>query len=84
METYKEPFPGFLKMVIDLKSEVDATSFTELFIRVCKFQRIEALQVTAEMILNAMQFLIDNKKDDNAANGCLRLIFSNKISLATF
>ena len=37
METYKEPFPGFLKVVIDLKSEVDATSFTELFIRVCKF-----------------------------------------------
>ena len=37
METYKEPFPGFLKVVIDLKSEVDAVSFTELFIRVCKF-----------------------------------------------
>ena len=36
------------------------------------------------MIRNAIQFLVDNKKDDNAANGCLRLIFSNKISLATF
>ena len=36
------------------------------------------------MILNAMQFLVENKKDDNAANGCLRLIYNNKISLASF
>jgi hypothetical protein len=36
------------------------------------------------MIKNAMQFLVDNKKDDNAANGLLRLINYNSISLKTF
>lgn len=36
------------------------------------------------MIKNAMQFLVDNKKDDNAANGLLRLINYNSISLTSF
>jgi hypothetical protein len=36
------------------------------------------------MIKNAINFLVDNKKDDNAANGLLRLIYYNNISLSSF
>ena len=84
METYQPPFSDFLKIVVGLDSQIDKASFTELFVRVCKYQKIEGLKVTSEMIRNAIQFLVDNKKDDTAANGLLRIINYNSISLTTF
>jgi hypothetical protein len=84
METYQPPFSDFLKIVVGLDSQIDKASFTELFVRVCKYQKIGGLKVTSEMIRNAIQFLVDNKKDDTAANGLLRIINYNSISLTTF
>ena len=43
METYQPPFPEFLKLVVGLESQIDTASFTELFVRVCKYQKIEGL-----------------------------------------
>ncbi len=67
-----------------LESQIDQASFTEVFVRVCKYQKIEGLKVSTEMIKNGTLFLVENKKDDNAANGLLRLIYYNNISLSTF
>jgi hypothetical protein len=84
METYQPPFSDFLKIVVGLESQIDKASFTELFVRVCKYQKIEGLKVTSEIIRNAIQFLVDNKKDDTAANSLLRIINYHSISLTTF
>jgi hypothetical protein len=53
-------------------------------VRVCIFQKIEDLKVTAEMVEDGFNFLIDKKKDDRAAYGLLRIIFINNISLNSF
>jgi hypothetical protein len=37
MEIYKPPFPEFLKIFVGLQSQIDSASFTELFVRVCKY-----------------------------------------------
>jgi hypothetical protein len=37
METYQLPSNDFLKIVVSLKDQVEATSFTELFVRVCRY-----------------------------------------------
>jgi hypothetical protein len=35
------------------------------------------------MVVNAITFLVDKKRDVRAAHGLLRLIYINKISLST-
>ncbi len=37
MESYQLPSNDFLKIIVGLKDFFDPTSFTELFIRVCKY-----------------------------------------------
>ena len=54
METYQPPFSDFLKIVVGLESQIDKASFTELFVRICKYQKIEGLRITTEMIKNAI------------------------------
>jgi hypothetical protein len=63
---------------------VDKSSFTELFVRVCTYQKIEDLKVSQEMVLDAIGFLVNKKKDEKAAYGLLRLIYCNSISLSGF
>jgi hypothetical protein len=36
------------------------------------------------MVKDAITFLVDKKKDDKAAYGLLRLIYSNNITLSSF
>ncbi len=40
--------------------------------------------MTTDMVNNAINFLVEKKKDDKAAYGLLRLIYLNNISLAGF
>ena len=75
MEGYQSPSNDFLKIVVGLKDQLDPASFTELFVRVCTYQKIEDLRVTPEMVRNAISFLVDKKRDDKAAYGLLRLIY---------
>jgi hypothetical protein len=84
MEAYQPPFNDFLKIVVGLQGQVDKSSFTELFVRVCTYQKIEDLKVTQDMVLDAIGFLVNKKKDEKAAYGLLRLIFYNGISLSGF
>jgi hypothetical protein len=84
METYQLPSNDFLKIVVGLKEDLDPSSFTELFVRVCRYQKIEDLQVTSEMVGHAITFLVDKKYDDKAAYGLLRLIYQGKITLSGF
>jgi hypothetical protein len=73
-----------LEIVIGLKDYIEKESFTELFVRVCIYQKIEDLKVTREMIGDALTFLVEKKTDERAAYGLLRLIYTNQISLASF
>jgi hypothetical protein len=84
MENYEAPWNDFLEIVLGLKGFIDKESFTELFVRVCIYQKIEDLKVTPAMVDDALTFLVDKKKDERAAYGLLRLIFINNISLNTF
>jgi hypothetical protein len=84
MENYQAPWNDFLEIVLGLKGFIDKESFTELFVRVCIYQKIEDLKVTPGMVDDALTFLVDKKKDERAAYGLLRLIFINNISLNTF
>jgi hypothetical protein len=45
MESYQLPSNDFLKVIVALRDSLDPTSFTELFVRVCKYQKIEELRV---------------------------------------
>jgi hypothetical protein len=84
MEGYQSPWPDFLEIVVGLKGYIDQESFTELFVRVCVYQKIEDLKVTPEMVDNALTFLVEKKRDGRAAHGLLRLIFINSITLSNF
>jgi hypothetical protein len=70
--------------VVGLQDKVDPQSFTELFVRACTYQKIDNLVVTADMVRDAIIFLVEKKKDDKAAYGLLRLIYSNDITLSQF
>ncbi len=67
-----------------LKDQLDISSFTEIFVRVCRYQKIDDLKVSQETVKNAIVFLVDKKKDDKSAYGLLRLIYLNNISLSGF
>ncbi len=84
MEGYQQPSNDFLRILVSLQSQVDPDDFTELFVRVCTYQKIEDLRVTSEMVKNDISFLVDKKKDPKASYGLLRLIYFNKISLSSF
>ena len=43
MEKQQAPTPDFLDFIVGLKANLDSSSFTELFIRVCCFQKIETI-----------------------------------------
>jgi hypothetical protein len=81
MEGYPTPFNDFLKIVVSLQDQLDSESFTELFVRVCTYPKIEDLKVTPEIVRNAVTFLVEKKRDDKAAYGLLRLIYLNNITL---
>ena len=70
--------------MVGLQDKVDPQSFTELFVRACRYQKIDNLVVTADMVRDAIIFLVEKKKDDKAAYGLLRLIYSNDITLSQF
>ena len=80
MEGYQSPSNDFLRIVVGLQDQLDPSSFTELFVRVCTYQKIEDLKVSPDMVRNAITFLVDKKKDDKAAYGLLRLIYQNNIT----
>ena len=63
---------------------MDKVSFTELFVRVCWFNKIEDLKVSPEMVHDALYFLVDKKDDAKSVYGLLRLIYFNCISLTIF
>ena len=78
------PSDDFLRIVISLQNEIDPSSFTQLFVRLCTHTKIDDLEVSATMVRNAVEFLIDLKNDDKAAHGLLRLIYQNNITLTVF
>ena len=84
MEGYSSPSNDFLKIVVSLQGHVDKESFTELFVRVCTYPKIEDLEVTLDIVCNAVTFLVEKKKDDQAAYGLLRLNYLNNITLSVF
>ena len=84
MESYQLPSNDFLKVIVGLRDSLDPTSFTELFVRVCKYQKIEELRVDTEMVKSTIIFLVEKKMDDKAAYGLLRLIYINNVSLSNF
>jgi hypothetical protein len=84
MEGHQLPSNDFLKIVVTLKNELDPSSFTELFVRVCTYQKIEDLKVSTDMVWSAIMFLVEKKRDDKAAYGLLRLIYLNNITLSGF
>jgi hypothetical protein len=84
MEKQQSPSPDFLEIIVGLKPKLEPSSFAELFIRVCSFQKIEGLQVTSDMVRDALFFLTEKKEDAKSAYGLLRLIYNNVISLKTF
>jgi hypothetical protein len=51
---------------------------------VCTYQKIEDLKVSTDMVLSAIMFLVEKKRDDKAAYGLLRLIYLNNITLSGF
>ena len=55
------PSADFLEIIIGLKDKLEQSSFTELFVRVCSFQKIESLQVTSSMVKEALIFLTEKK-----------------------
>jgi hypothetical protein len=63
---------------------LEPSSFTELFVRVCTYQKIEDLKVSTDMVWTAIMFLVEKKRDDKAAYGLLRLIYLNNITLSGF
>jgi len=46
MEKQQVPSVDFMEIIIDLKAKLEPTSFTEVFVRLCSFQKIEGLKVT--------------------------------------
>jgi hypothetical protein len=84
MESYQLPSNDFLRIIVGLKDQLDPSSFTELFVRVCRYQKIEDLLVSSDMVSNAIAFLVDKKRDDKAAYGLLRLIYLSDITLSGF
>ena len=84
MESYMLPSNDLLRIVVSMKDHLEPAEFTELFVRVCTYQKIEEPKVTTEMVNNAIAFLVEKKRDDKAAYGLLRLIYLNDISLSGF
>ena len=84
MEKQQAPTPDFLEIIVDLKGKLEAPSFTEVFVRLCAFQKIEALKVSSDMIKDAMIFLTEKKEDAKSAYGLLRLAYNSVISLKSF
>lgn len=84
MEKQQAPSADFLEIIIGLKDKLEQSSFTELFVRVCSFQKIESLQVTSSMVKEALIFLTEKKQDAKSAYGLLRLVYNNVISLKNF
>ncbi len=70
--------------MVNLKDQLEASSFTELFVRVCTYQKIEDLKVSTDMVWSAIMFLVEKKRDDKAAYGLLRLIYLNNLTLSGF
>jgi hypothetical protein len=71
------PSDDFLRIVVRLKNEIDASSFTELFVRVCAYTKIDDLEVTDTMVQSAVDFLNDKRKNEKAAYGLMRMIYKN-------
>ena len=84
MEKQQAPSIDFLEIILELDKKIDESSFTEVFVRLCAFQRIEGLKVTPQMIKQALMFLTDKKEDAKSAYGLLRLAYGNIISLKAF
>ena len=82
MEGYPTPFNDFLKIVVSLQNQLDSESFTELFVRVCTYPKIEDLNISSEIVQNAITFLVEKKRDDKAAYGLLRIIYLNNSTLS--
>jgi hypothetical protein len=59
METMKPRARDFLKKIVDLRSNLGADSFTMLFVRVCIIHRGESLLIDADMVKQAMIFLVN-------------------------
>ena len=55
--------------------KLEEETFTQLFVRVCALYKGEPLPVSADMIKQAIVFLVDNKKDNRATIGLLRLVY---------
>jgi hypothetical protein len=51
---------------------------------VCTYTKIEDLEVSKAMVRDAMEILVERKRDEKAAFGLLRLIYHNNITLADF
>lgn len=84
METMKPRARDFLRKIVDLRGSLSADDFTMLFVRVCIIHRGEPLQIDADMVRQAMVFLINQKSHSTAAFGLLKLTFENQISLTEF
>ena len=81
MEKYQAPSSDFLEIIVSLQPKLEQACFTELFVRVCWFQKIESLKITSAMVYDALIFLTEKKEDAKSAYGLLRLVYCNIISL---
>jgi hypothetical protein len=84
MEKQQAPSADFLEIIIGLKEKIEQSSFTELFIRVCSFQKIDTLKVSSGTVKEALIFLTEKKEDAKSAYGLLRLVYNNVITLKSF
>ncbi len=84
METSQVPSDDFLRIIVGLQNDLDSQRFKELFVRVCKYPKLEDIDVTVSMVQDAMDILVERKRDEKAVFGLLRLIFHNNITLVSF
>ena len=84
MEQNESPTPDFLKIIISLESKLDETTFTQLFIRVCRLYKGEELEIRPVMAKKAIKFLADNGDNIDSSLGLLGLIYHNDIALTDF
>jgi hypothetical protein len=84
MEQNEPPTPDFLEIIIGLEAQLDHTTYTQLFVRVCALYRGEDLKVAPHMAQRAMSFLSENSDNTDACLGLLGLIYKNNIALTNF
>ena len=81
MQNYPSPSNDFVKIVVSLEKQLDEESFTELFVRVCAHPKIDDIIASQGNIKCALNFLIEKKKDSNAACGLLRIMRRSVINI---